>query len=70
MKKKTTNRQRKMKLCLTHQKKISRMVFFARRGDFKISKMVALSVWLSIAVKFLCKHDKMNGYDLCHDLTS
>jgi len=55
--------EREMKLYLTHQKKISRMVFFARRGDFKISKMVALSVWLSIAVKFLCKHDKMNGCD-------
>lgn len=44
----------------SYQKKISRMVFFARRGDFRISKMVALSLWVSVAVKFLCKYDKVD----------
>lgn len=37
------------------------MAFFARRGDFKISKMVALSLWVSVTVKFLCKHDYVDG---------
>jgi len=45
---------------VSYQKKISRIVFFARRGDFRISKMVALSLWVSVAVKFLCKYDKVD----------
>jgi len=37
----------------THQKKISRMAFLARRGDLSRSRIVALSVRMSDAVRFL-----------------
>lgn len=33
--------------------RISRIAFFASCGDFRRWKMVALSVWVSDAVKFL-----------------
>lgn len=42
----------------TYQKKMSKIAFFAKRGDFTRSNMVALSVRMSDAVKFLCKDGK------------
>lgn len=61
-----TTKRREMKLRFAHQKKISRMAFFARRGDFKISKMVALSLWVSAAVKCLCKHNYVEWCAISH----
>jgi len=47
--------ERTRRLRITHQKKISRMAFFARRGDRRRSRIVALSVRMSDAVRFLCE---------------